>query len=88
MAANRQFYVVPKESFEGEQPSNIGEYEKQEGSDKNSRSNAFSNKVETANLDESIPNQKKSLLSYISKNVIGENKTFTGPFGLRRGELF
>ena len=29
-----------------------------------------------------------SLLSYIDQNVIGRNKVFSGPFGLRKGECY
>ena len=31
--------------------------------------------------------KSKELLTYISKNIIGDDKVFSGPFGLRKGEL-
>ena len=30
---------------------------------------------------------KQSLLTYISENIVGKDKIFSGPFGLRRGKF-
>lgn len=36
-------------------------------------------------LAEDSTESKESLLTYIRNNVIGKDKTFSGPFGLRKG---
>ena len=35
--------------------------------------------------EETSSTQKSNLLEYIDHNVIGRNKVFSGPFGLRKG---
>ena len=40
---------------------------------------------ETEGTGIKLPQQKASLLSFIDQNVIGKDKTFSGPYGLRKG---
>ncbi len=41
-----------------------------------------------SNISRSLSERTKQtdLLSYISSNIIGREKTFSGPFGIRKGE--
>lgn len=36
-------------------------------------------------LAESQNTERQALIKYISDNIIGNNKVFSGPFGLRKG---
>ena len=67
---NRQFYALPKLTDETS-PQDLASSTNQTGSVKTYKDQTCS--------------EKEDLFDYISKNVVGGDKTFTGPFGLRKG---
>ena len=42
--------------------------------------------IKASHFQTSSTQEKEALVTYVAENVIGNNKTFSTPFGLRKGK--